>query len=298
MSKKIFVGNYKGGVGKTTSVFALAKYLGLNMPDKRILMIDLDPQSSLSEICISAYRNTMSLSDLSDDETLNSVYHLYNEFFDKNLKIGLTFNTEKLIKTIPSTNVSFIPTSIYYNESMGLDEIAMNMHKKQIENLFILKDFLVNTNIEKDYEYILIDCPPSNNIITQGAFMLSDYYIIPTIMDGVSIKGVSHYIKTINSVYNKYMGSEYKVTIRHHFEKKPELLGVFQTLKRGQVGYEDPIDFCKVTIRGLENITCKNPEIVFETKIDNYIATARSIYDGRIESEEYNSLAREIISLL
>ena len=58
MSKKIFFGNYKGGVGKTTSVFYLAKYFAELMENderyskKKVLILDLDPQCSMSEVCV------------------------------------------------------------------------------------------------------------------------------------------------------------------------------------------------------------------------------------------------------
>ena len=67
MAKKIFIGNYKGGVGKTT--FAYNMGCILRKRKKRVLMIDLDPQSSLSEICYNAINDDEAFSKLPDDET-------------------------------------------------------------------------------------------------------------------------------------------------------------------------------------------------------------------------------------
>ena len=82
MARKIFVGNYKGGVGKTT--FAYNMGCILRERKKKVLMIDLDPQSSLSEICCSTSTND-TFSKLSDEETLNYVVDIYYEAIRQNI---------------------------------------------------------------------------------------------------------------------------------------------------------------------------------------------------------------------
>jgi cellulose biosynthesis protein BcsQ len=168
MAKKIFFGNYKGGVGKTTSTYQIA--LELQKRKQKVLLIDLDSQSSLSEICLTAHRKL--LNELPDNETLNYVYMLYLQAIKiKNIKFTLNIGT--LLKNIHGTD--FIPNSLFSCYG-GLDKISMDMDKS-IENLLILRNFIEDNNLNSNYNFILFDCPPSNNIITQMAFLYSDYYI-------------------------------------------------------------------------------------------------------------------------
>ena len=72
-AKIIFVGNYKGGVGKTTSVLNFGEYFAKE--GKRVLLLDIDPQSSLSEILVSN-GGFNSLKGLNEEETLNYIFDL------------------------------------------------------------------------------------------------------------------------------------------------------------------------------------------------------------------------------
>lgn len=67
-----------------------------------------------------------------------------------------------------------------------------------------------------------------------------DYYIIPTVLDGLSTNGVIHYINTIENTYNEYCetGEDALIT-KHFFGKKPQLIGIFYNLLRGQVQYKE-----------------------------------------------------------
>ena len=55
-----------------------------------------------------------------------------------------------------------------------------------------------------DYDFILIDCPPTSNLIIQSVFLACDYYLIPTVGDEISTDGVADYITEIESAYLKY----------------------------------------------------------------------------------------------
>lgn len=77
----------------------------------------------------------------------------------------------------------FIPSSLFYRENMGLASLVLKM-KNDIQYLSILKNWL--DTIRDNYDIVLIDCPPSNNLIIRSAFLMSDYYVIPTILDGLA----------------------------------------------------------------------------------------------------------------
>jgi cellulose biosynthesis protein BcsQ len=225
MAKKVFFGNYKGGVGKTTSTYQIA--LELSKRGKKVLLIDLDSQSSLSEICLTAYDKL--LSEISDKETLNYVYTLYLQA-NKIHNIKFSLNVETLIKKVHG--VDFIPNSLFSCFG-GLDKISMEMDKS-VENLLILRTFAEDNNLNTKYDFIFFDCPPSNNIITQMAFLYSDYYIIPTIMDALSVRGVQHYISIIKKIYKSYCEeNENAALFSLLFGKEPKLIGIFETMRKG-----------------------------------------------------------------
>lgn len=294
-AKKIFVGNYKGGVGKTTSIYQIGTHMASK--GKRVLLIDLDPQCSLSEICL---RNHKDLDQLEPDECLNYVYDVWIKL-KKYPSIEYKLDKGKLIKNI-AANLDFIPSNIFYEEG-GLDELAMSM-KSDLEDLVILQQFFQKHNIEEDYDYILLDCPPSNNVITQGAFLLSDYYIIPTIIQTISIRGVVHYIKTVERIYNTYCGEEVKgnaIIAKLVFGPKPKLLGIFETLKKGTVKNDAVLQDLTDTLNAIDIHTeleriGKGP-YVFSTTINNYEDIARSTAKGD-KCREYSPLTDEILKCI
>lgn len=150
---------------------------------------------------------------------------------------------------------------------------------------------------EKSYDYVLIDCPPSNNLITRSAFLLSDYYIIPTILDRVSANGVAHYINTVNKTYQKYCDdSEDKILMQHYFGEVPKLIGIFCTFIRGQVNYQKAWKNLQDTIS--QKCKYNNGDVYFfEEEINNYVDIARSTEIGQSSKarNDYNELSRSVL---
>ena len=300
-TKIIFVGNYKGGVGKTTSVLNFAEYFALEdnreKTDKnKVLVLDVDPQSSLSEILVKNAGNgeERSLSDLDEKETLNYVFDLSITKIEKYSNMQLNFDRTLLIKKYKSS-FDFIPSSLFYknnNVNMGLDELVLRM-QDNVQYLSILKNFV--DTVKDDYDYIIIDCPPVNNLITRSAFLMSDYYIIPTVLDGLSTNGVIHYINEIEATYNRYceIGAE-ALLCQHFFGEKPRLVGIFYNLIRGQVHYDDAkTDFEDA----IDKLTSYGKDIILNSQINNYIDIARKTQDGRvsIDKRDFENLTKEII---
>jgi len=277
MAKKVFFGNYKGGVGKTTSTYQVA--LELQKRGQNVLLIDLDSQSSLSEICLTAYEKL--LSDISDNETLNYVYTLYLQA-NKIHNIRFTLNIETLIKKVHG--VDFIPNSLFSRYG-GLDKISMEMDKS-IENLLILRTFIEDNNLNTRYDFIFFDCPPSNNIITQMAFLYSDYYIIPTIMDALSVRGVQHYISIIKKIYKNYCEeNENAALFSLLFGKEPKLIGIFETMRKGPT--------ITTTYR---NMITENKLHLFESEIKHLKDITESTGIGSIANfVGYDKLTDEIL---
>lgn len=293
-TKTIFVGNYKGGVGKTTSVLNFAEHFAEK--GKKVLVLDLDPQSSLSEILVS--NNSGSLKEIAPEQTLNYVFDLNISRIRKYNSIKLRFDSDCMIQKYKKGNYDFIASSLFYKGGVGLDELAVKM-EDNIEYLSILQGFLNQILENKQYDYIIMDCPPSNNLITRSAFLLSDYYVIPTILDKVSANGVAHYIKTVNGTYEKYCGenSEDKMLARHFFGDKPRLLGVFCTFIRGQVNYESARD----SLVNVLDEECREEEIYFfKEEVNNFIDIARSteMGEGSKAGKDYKKLAESMLERL
>ncbi|MCM1219829.1 MAG: AAA family ATPase, partial [Lachnospiraceae bacterium] len=135
-TKIIFIGNYKGGVGKTTSVLNFAEYF--SKADKKVLALDIDPQSSLSEILV-ANGNFGSLSDLPERETLNYIFDLYISKIKKYNAIELKFDSV-MIKRYKDC-FDFVPSSLFYRKNVGLDALALMM-EDDIQYLSILKNWI------------------------------------------------------------------------------------------------------------------------------------------------------------
>lgn len=191
--------------------------------------MDLDPQSSLSEICLKNIDKN--LYDLKDNEVLNYVFDIYMQAKQCNIS-NIKVDSENLIKH--SETADFIASNIFYSNG-GLDTLAMRMANDDT-NIVLIKKFIDDNNLDSKYDYILFDCPPSNNLITQSAFMVSDYYLIPTIMDNISTKGINHYVKTVKALYNKYCNFEENknaTLMKLFFGDEPKLIGVFETMRKG-----------------------------------------------------------------
>lgn len=240
MSKKIFFGNYKGGVGKTTTVFEVGAVLA-NEHNKKVLLIDLDSQCSLSKICAKISGGT--LNQLQVEKTLNFAIELYSEYVINADKIDLL---EEKIKSnysiisgalvnIPKFSpgpgkLDYIPTVLDIKNAR-LNDLSERLSKDSISVLSIAK-LLNDIDKNNEYDYILFDCPPSSNTIIQGTFLSCDYYLIPTIGDEISSDGVADYITEIESTYLKYaydntIGS---LLIRKYFGDKPKLIGILPTM--------------------------------------------------------------------
>lgn len=306
MAKKIFVGNYKGGVGKTTSVLHIAKFISEIEKNKKVLIIDLDPQCSLSEICMNKV-NDRNLESLGIGESLNYVLEVYYKKIKKYDNIKIKLNMEKLTQKY-NNNVDFIPSNLFDKEGKkGLDTIISELQKYE-DSILILSQFFIENSLDEEYDYIIFDCPPANNIVVQSAFLLSNYYLIPTIMDNVSARGVVHYVKSVNKTYSDYCEEHEDSTfMKAIFGEKPMLLGVFETLYkynvsngdvRGDLGEElDRTYLVSLEKEMLKEVGEKEFNIIFKNNVSNYIDIARSTAMGNVhfKAQGYKEITREML---
>jgi len=167
--------NQKGGVGKTTTVINLAT--ALSYKNKKILVIDLDPQGNAT--------TGFGLSNINNTKTIYDV-----------LNGNLDF--EEVIKDTKIKNLKIVSSNV---DLSGLEVETANEGRRA----FLLKDKIDNfLHSEKnDFSYIFIDCPPSLSLLTVMSLVAAKSLVVPLQAEFFALEGLSQLIKTIDRVKEK-----------------------------------------------------------------------------------------------
>ena len=287
MAKIILVGNYKGCVGKTTAVINLAD--AFSSKGFKVLTVDLDPQSSLSEIQAENFHQKGSLKEIPDQETLNYCLDLSILSLEKYPDRKSKLNFQKLIHNYRK-NYDYVLSSLFYQNGKGLDDLAESM-EYEIPFLSILRDFLFA--VREDYDFIFLDCPPTRNNLTKSAFLCSDFYLVPTILDKISTDGVLQYIYNVEKTYREICEEhEGAVLAKNIFGDCPKLLGVFWNRYRANVNYTVEVGNFKSAIAHGDKMIP-----IFDCKIHDCIDIVREAQKGRMSNSNHDfaELARTVL---
>ena len=171
--KIISIINQKGGVGKTTTAVNLAA--GLSQLNKKVLVLDLDPQGNAT--------TGLGLSNLEDTE--NSIYGVLN-------------STKEFTNVIKKTNFANLDL---ITSTVDLSGIEIETADDQ-RRAFILKEKIADftSNNEGKYDYILIDCPPSLSLLTVMALVTSHSLLVPLQAEFFALEGITQLMKTIERI--------------------------------------------------------------------------------------------------
>lgn len=171
MGRTIVIANQKGGVGKTTTAINLSASLA--ELGKKVLVVDMDPQG-----------NTSSGFGIDKDDTDQTIYELL---------LG-ELSLEECIQKELFTNLSVLPSNI---NLAGAEIELLGIDEKE----YLLKKSL--DEVKSEYDFIIIDCPPSLNMLTINSMCAGDTVLVPIQCEYYALEGLSQLIHTIDLVKDR-----------------------------------------------------------------------------------------------
>jgi len=251
MSKIIAISNQKGGVGKTTTSVNLSSSLAAL--EKKVLLIDFDPQAnSTSSIGIEINIGSKTIYDLLENECSSD-------------------------DCINKTNLEYLDVIPAHIDLVGIEIESIDM----IEREYLLRNTIFD--FKADYDFIIIDCPPSLGLLTINALTAADSVLIPIQCEYLALEGLGKLLNTIKSIQKLH-------------NKDLSIEGLLLTMYDTRLNLSNQVK---------KEVKLHFNEMVFKTVIHRNVrlgeATSygKSIIDYDVSSkgaDNYLNLAKEIIS--
>ena len=191
MAKRLSIINFKGGVGKTTLAFHLGTGLAWKH-DSRVLLIDMDHQSSLSILCMRAGGWQQAVKD---ERTIDAVFRPFvggDQYQAPDADI--IFSSPLRDRDLNYRTLDIVPARLLLDDT----EIELtashqgNAIRSEWNKRTLLCSWIESNRIDERYDYVIFDCPPATKIVSQNAIAASHGYLIPVVPEAVMERGAPH----------------------------------------------------------------------------------------------------------
>ena len=199
--------NYKGGVAKTTSTYHVGCWLAYRKR-KRVLLIDIDPQTNLTFLCASIQKWKKRRRSVG---TIATLYRRYLNRKPLDVKRYIWRQPIRLPNGDHHPGLDLVPCDVeLIGEDLGVSNIngdykSMAMLKNSASEFIRDRTFLAKVvqEVEDRYDYVLIDCPPNLYLMTHNALVASDHYIVTAIPDHLSTIGLNILKRKVGEIGGK-----------------------------------------------------------------------------------------------
>ena len=259
--------NFKGGVGKSTCAVELATALA-SQHGKRVLLMDLDPQTNA----------TLFLMDYNEwehwQQNAGSLKTLFDAYLSGN---GDQFDISRIVKRnlLSAEGESLVPNLHIVPSHLALVLVDLQLAAKAavgeavFSNQAVIRQAL--QQVQDQYDYVIFDCPPNFNLVTQNGLFASDSYIIPAIPDYLSTLGisliqgeVSDFSERISTALSMFGGAF----------TGPQLRGVIFT--RVRLRSKKPLRFIDLHERRIHEVHRTNPDLAFKSFLSEGVRYAEA----------------------